>query len=280
MALYLNEEEVETFVFPAGECHVKVDSKKVRSLNVIHADLLSANDIFMLLLCVDAIRRIHFDAKIDLVIPYFPYARQDRATLKGEPFSLFVMTKIINDLNLNSVTILDPHSLKTEQLLKNCRVIHQDTIIQFSALFDFIQTKKLNLVAPDKGAVDKVNKLKNILNQNGYTPKVIKASKKRDLNSGKIIETIVEDPVESADYILIDDICDEGKTFTNLALKLKEKGAKNIYLYVTHGIFSKGFIPLRPHFSHVFCYHTFLKDTDNTFLTILKDVFRAEVPKA
>jgi ribose-phosphate pyrophosphokinase len=73
--------------------------------------------------------------------------------------------------------------------------------------------------------------------------------------------------------IILDDICDGGQTFVELAKHLKAQGAKAIYLYITHGIFSKGLSVLKQHFEHVYCYHTMLKaaEIDRDFLTILED---------
>lgn len=274
MAIYLNNKEVEAFVFPGGECHVRIDiDSLVIGHNVIKAYLLTSDDILKLLLCVDAIRRAKPNAIIDLVIPYFPYARQDRVALKGEAFSLDVMATLINSLRVQSVTILDPHSEKTEQLVKNCCIIPQEIIIKESPLFNFIKDKKLDLVAPDKGSYNKVNKLKLLLNKHNYSPYIITSLKKRDPNSGDIIEIALKGEVKPVDYILVDDICDGGQTFIKLASLLKKQGAKRLYLYVTHGIFSKGLDVLHEDFHHVFCYHTYLKSYDKTFLTVFNDSY-------
>jgi ribose-phosphate pyrophosphokinase len=73
--------------------------------------------------------------------------------------------------------------------------------------------------------------------------------------------------------LILDDICDGGRTFSELAKQLQVQHAGDIYLYVTHGIFSQGLAALKPHFKHVYCYHTMLPTDaiDSSFLTVLGD---------
>ena len=71
----------------------------------------------------------------------------------------------------------------------------------------------------------------------------------------------------------IDDICDGGQTFISLAQSLKKQGAAEIFLYVTHGIFSKGLDQLKTCIQHIYCYHLVGHHLDShhpSFITILK----------
>jgi len=71
---------------------------------------------------------------------------------------------------------------------------------------------------------------------------IIECSKRRDVRTGKIEETVVHYRPEfhGRNCVMVDDICDGGKTFIEIAKKLKEKNCGKIFLVVTHGIFSKG----------------------------------------
>ena len=99
---------------------------------------------------------------------------------------------------------------------------------------------------------------------------IIYAQKVRNSQTGEIVETRLEKEAIAQDCIIVDDICDGGRTFIELAKVLKSKGAKDIYLYVTHGIFSKGIEVLREHFNHIYCYHliNYKGNIDNNFLTV------------
>jgi len=79
--------------------------------------------------------------------------------------------------------------------------------------------------------------------------------------------------VEGYNILIVDDICDGGATFNQAAQILKEKGAVNLYLYVTHGIFIKGLDLLQENFEHIVCHHVLHDDKFQTTdkLTILRE---------
>jgi ribose-phosphate pyrophosphokinase len=108
------------------------------------------------------------------------------------------------------------------------------------------------LVSPDAGAYKKVFDVAKEFN----IENVITASKVRDINNGKILRTEVPS-IEKYDddmkYVIVDDICDGGRTFIELAKVIKEqKPNAKIYLVVTHGIFSYGFDPLAQYFDGIY----------------------------
>ncbi|CAO4845651.1 MAG: Ribose-phosphate pyrophosphokinase [Holosporales bacterium] len=270
MPIYLNGKKITSSLFASGECYIKVHPKNVFDHNVIIANLKNSDDILSLLFAVNAMRHIKTHVTFDLEIPYFPYARQDRIVQKGEAFSLQVIAKLINDLNPASVKIWDPHSKILERTVHNCTVISQEMIVKQSVLFDFIKSNSLQLVCPDDGAYHKIEALKALLFQHGCTPHVVYGSKKRDEQTGSIVQTIIKNDVHPIDALIIDDICDQGTTLLNLAKMLKHRGAQKIFLYVTHGLFSNGIMPLRDFFSHIYCYHLLSYDVKASFLTVLK----------
>ncbi len=94
-------------------------------------------------------------------------------------------------------------------------------------------------VSPDAGANKKTMELSKYFNHSNF----LRADKNRNLHTGEILETVVYGVIPP-EVIIADDICDGGRTFIELAKVLKAKGAKKVYLYVTHGIFSKGTKPL------------------------------------
>ena len=121
------------------------------------------------------------------------------------------------------------------------------------------------LVSPDAGASHKIYKLAE---QIGYKGDIITCSKERD-NKGKLTKTVV--PISPhyldslKDHIIIDDICDGGTTFINIAKTLKKRYASmnnedmkgKLYLIVTHGIFSKGFEELSQYFDGIYCTNSY-----------------------
>ena len=268
MSIKVNNKQIEFFNFSGGECHVSINGIDIRERTFITAHLYSSDDVMRLLLTVDAVRRLNQETNIHLTIPYFPYARQDRVCNKGEAFSLSVMAGLINNLNCKKVVIYDPHSQVTIDQVNNCEVISQAEILLDSLVSEDIKEKGLILVSPDKGAA---NKTKDAAEKLGV--EAIYCTKVRDVKTGQITGTHIPEGVTGKNFIIIDDICDGGRTFTELSKALKKEGAKDLYLYVTHGIFSKGLDVLKEHFEHVYCHHCFLESDaiDQNFLSIIKE---------
>lgn len=240
-----NQVPLNVFDFPAGEVGVKIDLGYLKRLVVapsqrIVARIQGSKDLVTLMMVVDALRHID-DTPIHLTLPYIPYARQDRVCVPGEAFSLKVLTNLINSLDFKTVTVLDPHSDVSSALIDRLTVITQVNIVdKWPELCNHLRLKP-TLVSPDAGANKKTSALAGYLGH----PDFIRADKKRNLESGKIVEILVyADRLDGQTVAIVDDICDGGATFTGLAQALKAKGAERVILYVTHGIFSKGLDPI------------------------------------
>lgn len=273
MPLFVNKMPIKFFRFSGGECHVSVEGIRIGAQVELLAYLYSSDDVMSLLLAVDAIRRVNPHALIDLQIPYMPYARQDRVCNEGEALSIKVMASLINGLNCHSVTILDPHSDVTAALIERVRIVLQSELVsRFGEVKELLQSNEVTLLAPDAGAEKKVRAVANTLLAEGIESDVAYASKSRDVRTGHIIKTNIPGDVAGKNYLIVDDICDGGGTFINLARELKAQGSEDIYLYVTHGIFSKGLEPLKEVLSHVYCQHSFTKFSEPEFLTTMEDV--------
>jgi ribose-phosphate pyrophosphokinase len=135
-----------------------------------------------------------------------------------------------------------------------------------------ILNKNLALVSPDAGAEKKTRDIAMRLSTIEKKLDVFYATKIRDTLTGNITSTDIQGDLNGRNLIIVDDICDGGQTFIELAKVLKNRGAEDVYLYVTHGIFSRGLAVLKNHFKKIFCYYTFLNQVeDKTFLTILGD---------
>ncbi len=272
MPIYIDDTILETLKFPGGECHVRLDGRmlETRAVDVL-AYLYNSDDIMNLLLCINAIRQNKPQSEIILTIPYLPYARQDRVCNRGEALSIKVMSDLINSLNCREVLIYDPHSEVTPALLKNCKVVEMWWLV-LKNLETTIFDLNLTLVSPDAGAEKKVIKVAKELSTEDRKIEFICATKIRDTLTGNITSTKIYGDVKGKNLIILDDICDGGRTFIELAKVLKEAGANDIYLYVTHGIFSQGLEVLKEHFKYVYCYHTMLprEKIDTSFLTIFK----------
>ena len=233
---------IESFTFSGGEEQVKLSVaafNNCEKIEIFHR-LTSSSDIIKIILAIDAIRRLGYDdTKIELIIPYFPYARQDRVCVAGEAFGAAVMAQLINNLNCNKVTVWDAHSEVTPALVN--KVVNIDQVYflqQCPQLIQKLTNGELTLLSPDAGASKKSEKIAEYFNG---SVELIQALKNRDLATGRIISSKILGEVAGKDILITDDICDGGRTFIELALQLQTSGAKSVSLFVTHGIFSKGF---------------------------------------
>ena len=262
-----------TFKFPGGELGVSLKNVEGPTTSVeVEALLLNSDDIMELALITSAIREALSYGKIpmELRLLYFPYGRQDRVCNEGEAHGVKVMAGIINLLGYDRVGILDPHSDAVIAAVNNSYPIEQH-LPAADALEDLVRKQHYELVCPDAGAEKKINRLAKELGAWGLTPPVHYASKKRNLATGEITATEIDGDFTDKDLILVDDICDGGRTFIELAKVLRAKGARKLVLYVTHGIFSKGMDELKEYFDHVYAAYAF-KEPGSMFLTLGVDL--------
>lgn len=250
--------DVETFAFPGGERHVRLPASMLDIADqfnswAIEAYLYDAAGVMDLLLATDAIRRaIPAGASLRLVMPYVPYARQDRVALPGEALSAKVFANLINSQGYTSVEAWDPHSDVIPALIDNLRVTPTSSLIT-SALSGNGQAQLLRecaFVAPDAGARKRVSELARV-----FGAEVVYADKVRDLMTGKLSGTRVPDVLPERPLLVIDDLCDAGGTFLLLADALRAKTSQPLYLYVTHGLFTRGLDTLKTKYDRVFAAH-------------------------
>lgn len=231
-------------------------------------------DLEILICAVKSLRNIGIE-RISLYAPYFMGARSDRLfEAGGNNYLKDVVCPIINSLSFYKVTVIDPHSDVLEACLNNFQKVSNLELVKWATreMFGVISEKGPDskypclLVSPDAGAVKKIHK---VAEQIGYYGDVVICSKERD-TQGKLNKVSIFYPThkyEGQDFVIIDDICDGGATFINIARKLREMmdirkanqqiTPGKIYLIVTHGIFSKGFFDLKYYLNGIYCTNSY-----------------------
>lgn len=258
------------------EPHIKLEPESFHysddMVTLITARPTNGNDLFRIFLATNAIRELKKDAKIWLFLPFVPFARQDRVCVSGEPLSIKVFSTLLNTLKYDRVFVFDPHSSVAPALIDNCCIIKNDIFINslYKALMNnrCVEEGPLLFVSPDAGAYKKIfDTAKSV----GY-PKdlnIIMCDKVRDLTTGKIIQTTVNvDDIHGADVLIVDDICDGGRTFIEIAKELKKRNCGKVFLAVTFGIFSNGFDELSEYFDSIYCTNLF-KDIDHPLVKVI-----------
>lgn len=240
----------EIFRFPGGETQVRlaIDAESLTSIR-IKALLRSADDIMALLLLTDALRQqAGSDVPIDLDMPYLPYARQDRVCSPGEALSVKIFCTLINAQDYRTVTITDPHSDVGPALLNRVRIRDASVFVR-QVLEDTAFRNGVTLLAPDTGALRRVQALAR---QFGID-QVVSAHKQRDPLTGRITGLTLTAPLPPSQPVLVvDDICDGGRTFLELAKAMPRIPEGGRFLYITHAIFSQGPAALLAAYDKVF----------------------------
>lgn len=252
----INNLPVTTMTFSGGEVNPRLpEGLKSGPMKVV-AHLQSSDDIMNLLMVLSAIEQQFDFSNIKLVIPYMPYARQDRVCVLGEAFGFKAFLRLIPE-NVTEIISVDIHNknigfTRTTELSS----VEQASILASS---NVIKTPNTILVAPDASALQKTKDA--AAEYSGL--KYIQGSKLRDPETGKLsgfsVDTLGVD-CEGKTLLIIDDICDGGGTFIGLAEELKKLKPKALELYVTHGIFSKGFENLNRVFDKIHTTDTFIRD--------------------
>jgi len=219
--------------FADDEIYVEINENiRGNSIFVIQSTSNPANDNLMeLLICIDALKRS--SAKnITAVIPYFGYARQDRKVVPRTAISAKLVSDLITNAGANRILSVDLHAGQIQGFFN----IPVDNLFATPIFARHIKKKvKLNnliCVAPDVGGVERTRALSRRLNTS-----IAIIDKRRPAPGKSEVMNIVGD-IRNKNCVIIDDIIDSGGTIVNAAQALKNKGAKDVFVYITHAVLS------------------------------------------
>jgi ribose-phosphate pyrophosphokinase len=201
---------------------------------VIQSTSYPANDHLMeLLIIIDALRRASA-RRITAVVPYFGYARQDRKPGPRTPISAKLVANLITNAGADRVLTLDLHAGQIQGFFD----IPTDNLYAAPVMVRDIRERfdlsNVMVVSPDVGGVVRARGLAKRIN----APLAIIDKRRERAGDSEVMNVIGE--VEGRTCILVDDIVDSGGTLVNAADALIEKGAKEVYAYITHGVLSGG----------------------------------------
>ena len=219
--------------FPDNEIYVEINENiRGNSIFVVQSTSNPVNDNLMeLLICIDALRRS--SAKnITAVIPYFGYARQDRKVVPRTAISAKLVSNLITDAGANRILSVDLHAGQIQGFFDIPVDNLFATPIFARHIKKNIKTNNLICVAPDVGGVERARALSRRINVG------IAIIDKRRPTPGKSEVMNIVGNVKHKICVIVDDIIDSGGTIVNAAKALKDKGAKEIYVYITHAVLS------------------------------------------
>ena len=219
--------------FADGEVYIEINENiRGNSIFVVQSTSNPANDNLMeLLICIDALRRS--SAKnITAVIPYFGYARQDRKVVPRTAISAKLVSNLITNAGANRILSVDLHAGQIQGFFD----IPVDNLFSTPIFAKHIKRKlrinNLICVAPDVGGVERARSLGRRINVS------IAIIDKRRPAPGKSEVMNIVGNIKNKNCVIVDDIIDTGGTIVNAAKALKDKDAKDIYVYITHAVLS------------------------------------------
>ena len=219
--------------FADGEIYIEINENiRGNSIFIIQGISSPANDNLMeLLLCIDALKRS--SAKnITAVIPYFGYARQDRKVVPRTSISAKLVSNLITKAGADRIVTVDLHAGQIQGFFDIPVDNLFSTPIFARHIKRKIKSKNLICVAPDVGGVERTRALGRKLDVG------LAIIDKRRPAPGKSQVMNVIGNVKGKTCIITDDIIDSGGTIVNAADALIKRGAKEVYVYVTHGVLS------------------------------------------
>ena len=235
IAKYLKTKLVNSSIrkFADGEIYIEINENiRGNSIFIVQSISSPANDNLMeLLLCIDALKRS--SAKnITAVIPYFGYARQDRKVVPRTSISAKLVSNLITKAGADRVVTVDLHAGQIQGFFDIPVDNLFSTPIFARHVRKRIKSKKIICVAPDVGGTERARALGKLLNVG-----LAIVDKRRPKPGQSQVMNVIGD-VKNQTCVIVDDIIDSGGTIVNAAKALKQRGAKEVYVYITHGVLS------------------------------------------
>ncbi|WP_054954726.1 ribose-phosphate diphosphokinase [Paenibacillus dakarensis] len=218
--------------FQSGEIYVHYE-ESIRNCDVFLVQSFShpINEMFVeLLVMIDAAKRASART-VNIIVPYYGYARQERKSAPREPISAKMVADVLTTAGANRVITIDLHAPAIQGFFN----IPVDHLTALDLITDYLKSKQIEnpvIVSPDAGRASTAEKLANRLG----SPFAIMI-KQRPAHNESVITHVIGD-VAGRTPIIIEDLIDTGSTIVHVVEGLKERGARDAIVCATHGVFS------------------------------------------
>jgi ribose-phosphate pyrophosphokinase len=223
--------------FPDSEIYVEIKEnirrEEIFLIAGFSTDSNKNNDILELMLIIDAIRRSN-PSKINVIFPYYPYARQDRRTNRS-PISGKVIANMLCHTGINSVICMDLHSLQTQGFFNNnvvCEHISALKTMRDSIVDAIVPSAWDVVVSSDVGGTSRARYFSNLLD----LPIAIIDKRRPEPGISKVMNVIGN--VVDKKCVIVDDMIDGGGTLVGAVEALEKSGSKSVDAISIHGVFS------------------------------------------
>ena len=230
--LGMNLGEILSTRFPDGEIYVRcLESVRGKEVFVIQSTYSPSDNLMELLIMIDALKRASARS-ICAVIPFFGYARQDRKTKSREPISAKLVANLITVAGATRVISVDLHAGQIQGFFD----IPLDNLTAVLLLGSYFKDKELKnpvIVAPDVGAVPRATQFSKEIQHSTQAIFV-----KRRLSPDEVETSRLIGEVKDKTVVLVDDAIHTGGTMISAAEEVLRKGAIEVYVGATHGVFA------------------------------------------
>lgn len=224
--------EIHISQFACGEIYAK-PVKTVRGDDVFIIQTGTSNvneDLMELFVILDAMKR-SFARSVHVVMPHYPYARQDRVASPREPITAKLVAKLIEAAGADHVITVQIHSEQAQGFF-NFPIDHLNARKLFADHFKKKKVKDVVVVAPDAGAAKDADRLARRLD----TTIAVMSKTRPEFNKAEITSLVGD--VKGKNCVIFDDMIDTAGSVCAAHDFLKKNGAKDVYVAATHGIFS------------------------------------------
>ena len=218
--------------FSDGEIQVSIwESVRDCDVYIVQPTCAPVNDHLMeLLIMIDALKRASA-GRINVVVPYYGYARQDRKAKARDPITAKLVANLIQAAGADRLVSMDLHANQIQGYFD----IPVDHLLGLPILTKYFKEKNLDdivVVSPDHGSVTRARNMAQRLD----APIAIVDKRRPEPNKSEIMNIIGD--INGKNCILLDDMIDTAGTICNAANALMELGAKSVYACATHGVLS------------------------------------------
>ncbi len=218
--------------FSDGEISVNIwESVRGIDVYIVQPTCKPVNDNLMeLLIMIDAMKRASA-GRINAVLPYYGYARQDRKAKARDPITAKLVADLIVAAGADRVVTMDLHANQIQGYFD----IPVDHLVGMPILARYFKEKAMEdvvIVSPDHGSVTRARSMAEYLN----CPIAIVDKRRPEPNKSEIMNIIGN--IEGKNCIIIDDMIDTAGTITNAANAIKDMGANAVYACATHPVLS------------------------------------------
>lgn len=238
----LTEEIAKELGLPVSPVHITkfangeilcepIESVRECNVYVVQSTSAPVNDnLFEILIFVDALKRASAH-QINVIIPFFGYARQDRKSKPRQPITSKLVADLLKTAGVHRVITVDLHAAQIQGFF-SCLV---DELTAIPLLASYFTNKDLTntvIVSPDHGGVNRARRVAERLN----LPLAIIDKRRTGPNVAEVMNIVGD--VNGKDCIMVDDMIDTAGSAHAGAMALRKNGARKIYIACSHGVFS------------------------------------------